>query len=110
MAKKRIFISFDYDNDAKYKNMLLAWDKNNEFDFELYNGSLKEAINSQNATYIKSKIRPLINKASHLLCLVGKASAASDLSSVAPAVSTTISTPRPPVAARTTVCQSGVVR
>jgi hypothetical protein len=71
-------LSFDYDNDAHYKNMLLAWDKNSEFDFELYNGSLKEAINSQNATYIKTKIRPLINKASRLLCIVGKESASSD--------------------------------
>jgi hypothetical protein len=78
MARKTVFISFDYDNDAHYKNMLLAWDKNKEFDFELYNGSLKEAINSQNATYIKTKIRPLINKASHLLCIVGKQSASSD--------------------------------
>ena len=56
--KKRAFISFDYDNDAHYKNMLLAWHKNKDFDFELYNASLKEAINSQNATYIKSIIRP----------------------------------------------------
>ena len=78
MARKTVFISFDYDNDANYKNMLLAWDKNKEFDFEFYNGSLKEAINSRNAEYIKSKIRPLINKASHLLCIVGKHSAASD--------------------------------
>jgi hypothetical protein len=78
MAKKTIFISFDYDNDANYKNMLLAWDKNKEFDFELYNGSLKEAINSQDAEYIKSKIRPLINRASHLLCIVGKRSASSE--------------------------------
>ncbi|QAU49673.1 TIR domain-containing protein [Bradyrhizobium guangzhouense] len=78
MAKKVIFISFDYDNDAHYKNLLLAWDKNKEFDFELYNGSLKDAINSTNATYIKSKIKPLIAKASHLLCIVGKQSASSD--------------------------------
>ncbi|WP_338304959.1 TIR domain-containing protein, partial [Bradyrhizobium ottawaense] len=77
MAKKIIFISFDYDNDAAYKNLLLAWDKNKEFDFELYNGSLKEAINSTNAPYIKSKIKPLILKASHLLCIVGKQSASS---------------------------------
>ena len=78
MAKKIVFISFDYDNDANYKNMLLAWDKNKEFDFELYNGSLKDAINSTNATYIKSKIKPLIQKASHVLCIVGKTSAKSD--------------------------------
>jgi hypothetical protein len=49
MAKKRIFISFDYDNDLHYKNLLLAWDKNKEFDFEFYDHSLREEINSTNA-------------------------------------------------------------
>jgi len=73
MAQKRIFISYDYDNDAKYKNMLIAWDKNDEFDFEFYDGSLKDSINSTNAAYIKSKIKPLIERASHLLCIVGTA-------------------------------------
>jgi hypothetical protein len=27
MAKKKVFISYDYDNDKHYKNLLLAWDK-----------------------------------------------------------------------------------
>ncbi len=72
MAKKRIFISFDYDNDRYYKNLLIAWDKNDEFDFELYDGSLRESINSTNAAYIRSVIKPKILAASRLLCLVGK--------------------------------------
>ena len=33
MAKRKIFVSYDYDNDRHYKNILLAWDKNREFDF-----------------------------------------------------------------------------
>jgi antiphage defense system Thoeris ThsB-like protein len=71
MAKKIVFISFDYDNDRNYKNLLVAWDKNQEFDFELYDGSLTDAIDSNNAAYIKSKIKPLIERATHLLCIVG---------------------------------------
>ncbi len=71
MAKKAVFISFDYDNDKHYKNLLLAWDKNKDFDFHFYDGSLREAINSTNAAYIKSQIKPKILAASHLLCLVG---------------------------------------
>ncbi len=71
MAKKTVFISFDYDKDLRYKNLLLAWDKNREFDFQLYDGSLKEAIDSNNAVYIKGKIKPLIEKSTHLLCIVG---------------------------------------
>jgi hypothetical protein len=78
MARKKVFISFDYDNDRKYKNLLLAWDSNDEFDFELYDGSLKEPINSTNATYIKSQIRPKISAATHFLCIVGKETSKSD--------------------------------
>lgn len=78
MAKKRIFISFDYDNDRHYKNLLLAWDKNDEFDFEFYDGSIKSAINSTDAAYIKSKIKPKIVSAPRLLCIVGKEAAKSN--------------------------------
>jgi Thoeris protein ThsB, TIR-like domain len=78
MARKKVFISFDYDNDRHYKNLLLAWDKNDEFDFELYDGSLKESINSTNAAYIKSLIRPKIKAASHFLCIVGKETSKSE--------------------------------
>lgn len=72
MAKKTIFISFDFDNDKQYKNLLLAWDKNSDFDFGFYDGSLRDAINSTNAAYIKGQIKPKILAASRLLCLVGK--------------------------------------
>jgi hypothetical protein len=78
MAKKTVFISFDYDNDRHYKNLLVAWDKNKEFDFEIYDGSLREPINSTNAVYIKSQIKPKILAASRLLCIVGKETAKSD--------------------------------
>ena len=63
MAKKTVFISFDYDNDAHYKNLLTAWDKNKEFDFAFYDGSLRDAINSTNAIYIKSTINSFIRNA-----------------------------------------------
>ena len=36
MAKK-IFISYDYDNDRDYKNMLVAWSKNNTLILKIYN-------------------------------------------------------------------------
>jgi len=38
---------------------------------------LKDAIDSTNAPYIKSKIRPHIERATHCLCIVGKESAKS---------------------------------
>ena len=38
----------------------------------LSTGSLKDAIDSTNAAYIKSLIKPKIQGASHFLCIVGK--------------------------------------
>lgn len=78
MARNTVFISFDYDNDRHYKNLLVAWDKNKEFDFEIYDGSLKDSINSTNAAYVKSQIKPKILAAPKLLCIVGRESAKSD--------------------------------
>ena len=40
MAKRRVFISFDYDNDRHYKNLLVAWDQNKQFDLSFYDGSV----------------------------------------------------------------------
>jgi exopolysaccharide biosynthesis protein len=57
--------------------MLLAWDKHDDFDFEFYDGSLRVAINSVDAAYIKSRIKPKILAASRLLCIVGKESSRS---------------------------------
>jgi hypothetical protein len=72
MATKRIFISYDYENDGHYKNLLVAWDKNKEFDFNFYDGSVTVAVDSKDADYIKTKIKPKIEASSHLLCIVGK--------------------------------------
>jgi len=49
MAKKKIFISYDYDNDKHYKNLLVAWDKNNLFDFSFYDASVDVSVDSEDA-------------------------------------------------------------
>ena len=72
MSKKKIFISFDYDNDKDYKNLLLAWDANSDFDFSLYNASLNVPIDSSDATTIKKVISTRIKDATYLLCIIGK--------------------------------------
>lgn len=71
MAKPKIFISYDYDNDKHYKNMLLAWDKNDEFDFAFSDHSADVSIQSTNAEAIKRAISAKINSATHFLCIVG---------------------------------------
>lgn len=71
MAKPKIFISYDYDNDKHYKNMLLAWDKNDEFDFAFSDHSADVSIQSTNAEAIKRAISAKINSATYFLCIVG---------------------------------------
>jgi len=71
MAKKKIFISYDYDNDKHYKNMLVAWDKNGEFDFGFSDQSADVSIQSTDAAAIKRAISAKINAATYFLCIIG---------------------------------------
>ncbi len=76
--KKKIFISYDYDNDKHYKNLLLAWDANRLFDFSIKDHSADVSINSTNASAIKSVISRYINEATYFLVIVGSKTHKSD--------------------------------
>lgn len=69
---KNVFISYDYDNDKHYKNLLLAWDAHKEFDFGFTDHSADVSIDSDDAAAIKRAISAKINNATIFLCLVGK--------------------------------------
>jgi antiphage defense system Thoeris ThsB-like protein len=43
MAAKRVFVSFDYDNDATLKEFLIGQSKNSDSPFEVSDWSIKEA-------------------------------------------------------------------
>jgi hypothetical protein len=70
--KKKVFVSYDYDNDKHYKNLLLAWDGNKLFDFSIHDHSADVSINSTDATAIKRTISRYINEATYFLIIVGK--------------------------------------
>lgn len=70
--KKKVFISYDYDNDKHYKNLLLAWDGNKLFDFSIHDHSADVSINSTDAAAIKRTISRYINEATYFLIIVGK--------------------------------------
>lgn len=72
MAKMKVFISFDYDNDKHYKNLLVAWDKNKLFDFSFYDGSVTVPVNSTEAGPIRRVISQRIAACPRFLCIVGK--------------------------------------
>lgn len=44
MAKTRVFISFDYDNDVDLKNLLVGQAKNYDSPFEISDWSIKETV------------------------------------------------------------------
>jgi len=72
MAKKKVFISYDYDNDKHYKNLLVAWDANKDFDFSFYDASVDVSVDSDDAAAIKRVISARINSATYFLCIVGE--------------------------------------
>ncbi len=67
---RRIFLSFDSD-DLNLVNLFRGQAANPNLEIDFYDGSLKDGIDSQNADYIKSKIRPKIQNASVTVCLLG---------------------------------------
>jgi hypothetical protein len=72
MAKKRVFISYDYTNDEHYKNLVLAWDKDEGLYFSFYDMSVEVPVDGSDAAAIKRDIFARISDCSHFLCLVGK--------------------------------------
>ena len=57
MAKKRVFVSFDYDNDATLKEFLVGQSKNEDSPFELADWSIKETIDENWKKHARTRIR-----------------------------------------------------
>jgi hypothetical protein len=72
MAKKKVFISYDYDNDKHYKRLLLAWDANKDFDFSFNDQSVDVSVNSDDSAVIKRVISRKIKESTYFLCIVGE--------------------------------------
>lgn len=71
MAKKKVFVSFDYENDKHYKFLLEAWDANPEFKFKFSDLSSEE-INSWKISRIKAALTKKINLAKYTLVIIGE--------------------------------------
>ena len=72
MAKKKVFISYDFDNDKKYKNLLLAWDANAYFDFSFEDTSADISIDSTDKDIINKVVSARIKNSTYFLCIIGK--------------------------------------
>ncbi len=71
MARKRICISFDYENDRNYRYLLNALEQNerNRMDFDDITPS---EINTDSVARVKQVLTTKIRSATHLLVIVGK--------------------------------------
>lgn len=71
MAKKKVCISYDHENDKHYRYLLEAWDANDSFEFE-FNNKTPAEINSENVSRIKAGLTTKIKEAGYLLVLIGE--------------------------------------
>lgn len=68
MTKKRVFVSFDYDNDARLKDLLVGQSKHSDSPFELADWSIKEHLTGN----WKEKARVRIRSVDVVCVLCGK--------------------------------------
>jgi hypothetical protein len=68
MAKAKIFISFDYDNDKSLKELLIGQSKNEESPFEIVDASVKEEL----AGDWKEKVRKRIKQVDQVIVICGE--------------------------------------
>lgn len=57
IMKKRTFISFDYDHDARLKDLLIGQAKNDDSPFEITDMSIKEAIDNNWKAKARTRIK-----------------------------------------------------
>ena len=72
MVTRKMFVSYDYLNDAKHKKLLVAWAKNSDFAFFLNDQSVDVSVDSTDAAEIKRVISASVRAATYFLCLIGK--------------------------------------
>jgi len=70
MAKKKGFVSFDYENDKRYYFLMKAWDANSDFEFSFSDYTSKE-IKSDSIPVIKANLTKKINEATYTLVIIG---------------------------------------
>ena len=71
IAKPKVFVSFDYENDRLYKQALDMWDANKRFDFTFQSHTPNE-IQSENIGRIKAVLTSKVKDATHVVVLVGR--------------------------------------
>jgi hypothetical protein len=71
MAKKKVFVSFDYKKDKQYYYLLKAWDANSNFEFSFSDYTSRE-IQSDSIPVVKANLTKKIKEATYTLIIVGE--------------------------------------
>jgi hypothetical protein len=72
--RRRLFLSFDAKDKQQVQGFrLMAF--NDGIDLDFYDGSLQEAIDSERGSYVKTVLRPRIQRASVVVCMIGNRTA-----------------------------------
>ena len=71
IAKPKVFVSFDFENDVHYKRLLEAWSANTRFQFTFQDKTPQE-IQSDDIGRIKAGLTHKLKEASHVLVVVGQ--------------------------------------
>lgn len=66
-----VFVSFDYENDRRYKWLLTAWHANPRFQF-VFQDEASLGVNSENVGRVKAALTRKIQGATHTLVIVGR--------------------------------------
>jgi hypothetical protein len=66
-----VFVSFDYENDRRYKFLLEAWNENPQFQFTFADRSSRE-VQSNDVGRVKAAITQKIRSATSTLVIVGE--------------------------------------
>lgn len=74
---RRVFISYHYEDLRQIQGLRLMM-HNPNVKVEIYERSVREAVNSDRGAYVRSRIRPMIEKAEVLLCCIGNGTASRD--------------------------------
>lgn len=69
---KRVFISYEHDGEKDFVNGIRGMIANDNIDIDFYDESVKNAIDSDKADYVKRKLKDKIKRASTTLVIVGK--------------------------------------
>ena len=71
LAKPKVFVSFDFENDRHFKRLLEAWSANKRFNF-VFQDMTPQEIQSSSVARVKAVLTTKVQTATHVLVLCGK--------------------------------------